>query len=626
MTTLDPQRVEALGPAERIIQTLTTFTDHAMHGRPGIVIPDHRTNIGVRWEPVIWKYEGGQYVVYKTEKAGRKTNFVRVGVRHPTTNEVHDGHRTIGEYRTPGLYAEVVVHLYQKIADVWRIDNEFAARWASWAFPQEHRDLKVLLAAFMLVQNRIGAPVLEDGKRIFDDDDHRAVGEAMCLLRGKHDLNPKLLLRVGDILELPQVAAINRALGFGRSGRRPPLGRYPRAVTKWLRQREANPKMLEGLVKSGFTRTVWALASRVGYKPETPRFFEILRWRQKQARDGRRVVLNVNVAEAETWAGLSEVEICQRIIETRPNAKRIAGMLPRGWTRAIMAATIQAGSLSDSDLIIYTPTLEELALLDVPEVKARWEAATKNAENQRALNIAKRVRKASTVEVLQAAADTAAKKAVEEVTRDLRVYVIVDKSGSMQGAIETAKSYLAKFLQSFALDRLHVSVFNSVGTEITIKHASAQGVEQAFRGHNADGGTYYSEGVKVLAKYQPAANQDALMIFVGDQEGEGGLLLAEEVRRSGLRPIAFGLLEVRGTISHGLGSTVVDAARHLNTPVFRLEESMFNDPYAVSRILRNAIAAAPSAGAGQPEPRRSARKSLVEEILQTPLLQKPVWA
>ena len=25
---LDPQRVEALGPAERIVQTLTTFTDH----------------------------------------------------------------------------------------------------------------------------------------------------------------------------------------------------------------------------------------------------------------------------------------------------------------------------------------------------------------------------------------------------------------------------------------------------------------------------------------------------------------------------------------------------------------------------------------------------------------------
>ena len=63
------------------------------------------------------------------------------------------------------------------------MDNELAARWASWSFAQEHRDLKVALTALMLVQNRCGAPVLEDGAVLFCDDDYREIGEAMCLLR-----------------------------------------------------------------------------------------------------------------------------------------------------------------------------------------------------------------------------------------------------------------------------------------------------------------------------------------------------------------------------------------------------------------------------------------------------------
>lgn len=37
---VDQQRIETLGPAERIVSTLTTYTDHAVHNRPGIVTKD----------------------------------------------------------------------------------------------------------------------------------------------------------------------------------------------------------------------------------------------------------------------------------------------------------------------------------------------------------------------------------------------------------------------------------------------------------------------------------------------------------------------------------------------------------------------------------------------------------
>lgn len=64
---------ENLGPAERIIASVLTYTDHLYHGRPGVVIEDKRTNVGVRWEPVTPKTEEingtKRTVIYKLTKS-----------------------------------------------------------------------------------------------------------------------------------------------------------------------------------------------------------------------------------------------------------------------------------------------------------------------------------------------------------------------------------------------------------------------------------------------------------------------------------------------------------------------------------------------------------------------------
>jgi hypothetical protein len=275
------QRVEALGPAERIINAITQFTDHAVHNRPGLIVPDARHRIGVRWEQATWVEENGVKVVYRTQKVGRRQTKTRVGVLNGT-NEVKNGNTVVGRFQKPGLFAEVVTYLYGQIADVWKLDNEFAAKWASWAFEkEENRDLKVLLAAFLLVQSRFGEPV-KDGAAVLLDEDYRAVGEAMCLLKAAkkgHTFNPKLLLRIGQVLETSGVADINRKLGFGRSARNAIMGRYNKVIEKWLNHCEMNPKELEKLVKAGFRTGVMALARKVGYKPESEKFFEILRWK-----------------------------------------------------------------------------------------------------------------------------------------------------------------------------------------------------------------------------------------------------------------------------------------------------------------------------------------------------------
>lgn len=622
---------ENLGPAERIIQTLLGYTDHAVHNRPGVVVADNRFNVGVRWEPVTHKEEGDpkQKVVYRLSKQGKKSVRTRLGVLQDD-GKVKEGANVVGEYRPAGLFPEVATWMYIQVAEVWKLDNEFAARWASYAFGQEHRDLKVVLAAFMLCQSRKGDPIVDGGKVAFYDEDYRDVGEAMLLLSRKDgkDFNPKLLLRVHDLLSLPGVAAVNRELGFGRSARRPFYGRWDKAVEKWLRHREQNTKLLEGLVKAGFRSTVMELARRIGYKPETTKFFEILRWKQAQAKDGRRqIAIGQEMAAAETWEGLTEEQICEKIVREKPNFKRVVGLLPKevGVTRAVMAAAIEAKSLSDKDLIIYTPTLEELGLLEVQDVKDRWNKAIKNAEDMRAANIATRVKSKETQEQLQEAADGALQKAVEETMKGMRVYFMVDVSGSMENAIEAAKSHVARFLQGFPPDKVHVSIFNTQGRELQIRHASAAGVENAFKGIRAGGGTDYGAGIRALKAHKPGDNEDSLFVFVGDEQASS---FENDVNTSGLRPMAFGFVKVGGGMMYGVvnlghGSAVRDTATRLGIPCFMIDEATFADPYAIPRTIRALVAATPVGATARAV--AVPRVTLVDTILLQDLLRKPAW-
>jgi len=477
----------------------------------------------------------------------------------------------------------------------------------------------------MLVQSRHGEPITEDGETIYDDD-YREVGEAMCLLWGKHRVDAKMLLRMGKVLELPEVAEINRELGFGKSARNPATGRYLKVVEKWLRHREQNPRILEGLVKAGFKTTVKALAKKVGYKPEDPKFFELLGWRQKQSNDGHRnIAIGEDFAAPAPWGDLDERAICERIMQEKPNYKRLVGLLPTdiGLTRAVMSAAVEAGCLSKSDLIILTPTLEELGLLQDADVKKRWETAMKEAENMRAANIAKRVRSKETAEALTGAAETALKVAVEEVMRGIRVYVIIDKSGSMAPALQKAKVFLKKLLPGFPEDKVHVSIFNSHGHEVVFKSRTGAGVEQAFRGQSANGGTFYGSGVLALEHHKSKEDEDVLFLFIGDEADGSGIKLSTIIRQAGFQPSAFGLLFVQG--SHPRGRIVRDAAVDLNIPCFEFDEDMFDDPYAGPRVLRNLIDSTPIQQRATPA-RVAPRKTLVQKILETPLLQKPVWA
>jgi hypothetical protein len=477
----------------------------------------------------------------------------------------------------------------------------------------------------MLVQKHAGEPIKDDkGEVAFRDDDYRAVGEAMILYYEKKStkmLTPKAVLRVAELLETAEIASLNHAAGFGDpASKKAPLGRWKRAATKWLGIREKNPRMLEGLVKAGYKETIKKIARKAGYKPETQAFFEILGWKQKQAEAGHRTVGlagDMKLAKRERFDGVSEAEICEQIESNRLSYKDVVGRLPKdiGLTPAIMVACLP--SLSDRDLRMLTPTLEELGLMVEPTIRARWEKAVLEASDQRSLNISKNVRSKDLKEKLEEASDNSAKKAVLVFTKDVDLHVmfLIDKSGSMQGAIEQSKEALSRILAGFPTEKLHIASFDTMGTVLKPKAASRAAVQHMLQNINAAGGTVHGAAVRALYESGVRIPDTAklIVIVVGDEAGEQGKDLARAFHDHKFAVHAVGILD---SVASGRGRTVQDCARELGVPFSEVQIEQFDDPYQVPRVLKALLDAPKAASVVR-------QSGWVERVMKTPLLQLP---
>jgi hypothetical protein len=518
------------------------------------------------------------------------------------------------------------VDLYGKLLAIYQLNGDLMAHFASYAILEtEWRDLKVACAALMLVQPYAGQPIHGDtGAVEFHEDDYRSVGQGMLLFylqKSKRMMTPKSVLRTAQLLETAEIAALNRKAGFGdAAGRKAPLGRWKQAAARWLRAREQNLPMLEGLVGAGYKETIKAIARKCGYKPESPVFFELLGWRQKQTAAGHRKVglTGLKLAKRERFDGVSEAEICERILEERLTYKEVVGRLPKGLglTPAIMVACLP--SLSDRDLRILTPTLEELGLLADPDIRARWEAAVATATDQRALNVAKNVKSQAIREKLEEASDHAARAAVKTATADIDLHVmfLVDKSGSMEGAIERSKEALSRILAGFPPEKVHIATFDTMGSVLKPKAPTRTAVQHMLGKVSAAGGTVHGAGVRALhqAGVRIPAGAKLAVIVAGDEAGEDGVTLANTFRALEYQVAGLALI---CAVASGRGNTVRTCAQALGVSFTEVDVDQFDDPYQVPRVLRAILEApVPTDFPWTVAP----RASWVDKVMKTPLL------
>ncbi len=571
-------REDQIGPAEKLLDVVLGSSAHLWHNRPGRSINR------------VWHLARG-----RNNRRGVKVK--------------------------PGLFVPAAVDLYSKLLEIYQLNPVLMAHFASYALEEtDWRDLKVACCALMLVQPRSGEPVHDDdGAVAFHDDDYRTIGEAMILRykrKSTRMLTPKAVLRVGQLLEVDQIAALNRQAGFSDpAARKAPMGRWKKAARRWLAIRETNRPMLQGLVRAGYKEVIKKLARKVGYKPTSADFFALLGWKQKQAEGGHRELGldGLEVIKSERFDGLSEAEICEIIVTQKLAYKEVVGRLPAdvGLTPAIMVAVLP--SLSDRDLRQLTPTLEDLGLMAAPQIRRRWEKAIAASTDQRALNIAKNVRSKELRDKLEEASDHAARKAVGKVTSelDVRVMFLIDKSASMQGAIEKSKEALSRILAGFPVNKVHIATFDTLGTVLYPKAASRAAVAHMLKRFYAAGGTMHLSAVQALYRsgVRIPASAKLIVIVVGDEAGESGERLARLFKQLEYKVDAMALIV---NVASVRGETVRQCARIMSVPFSEVAIEQFEDPYQVPRVL-SALLDAPRIGGG-------VQSGLVERVMSTPLL------
>ena len=352
---------------------------------------------------------------------------------------------------------------------------------------------------------------------------------------------------------------------------------------------------------------------------------------------------DIKLLKRERFDGLSEDVICERIVNEKLKFTEVIGRLPAelGLTPAIMVALLP--SLSDRDLRRLTPTLEALDLLSDVEIRSRWEAAIQTATDQRALNIVKNVKRKDLRDALTTAADAAVQKAVEEATRDddIHVMFLVDKSGSMENAIEQSKEALSRILAGFPPERISIASFDTHGTVLEPKAPTRMGVQHILARITAGGGTVHAAGVDALYRNGLRIPEGAKLIVIvaGDEAGESGTDFARCFAKCGYTVSAMALIvcinvpearqpERRSWIGSILGlappstpfaqtrgRTVRDCAAALRVPYTEVSVDQFEDPYQVPRVLKTMLEA-PVLGL-------EGRLSWIDKIMQTPLLERP---
>ena len=204
-----------MGPAERLLDVVLGASAHLWHNRPGL-------DVGGTWQP-----GEGRARSARARHAGQ-AGPVRAG-----------GGRAL---RAPARDPQA-----QRRAD--GALRELRARRDRLARPQG----RVRRADARAAARRRRRSTTTTARSRSTTTTHRRIGEAMVLWYQKKSprmLTPKAVLRVAELLETPEIAALNRAAGFGDpAAKRAPLGRWTQGRDEVARAARDEPPMLEGLVQ-----------------------------------------------------------------------------------------------------------------------------------------------------------------------------------------------------------------------------------------------------------------------------------------------------------------------------------------------------------------------------------------
>ena len=277
-------------------------------------------------------------------------------------------------------------------------------------------------------------------------------------------------------------------------------------VTRYLREREADPQWFDGSVLSA-RKAVKRLYALLHVRPDE-RAQKIL-FDNDPPVDSRLYALR-ELAAADSPAAQAKAIVEHKI------PYRVATTVVRQMTPTVMVALIE--QMSSQELINSLGAMKRRGALNVPEIKSMVEAKlaeAKTADRVSALKAEKAIEAADVSgdlrEVLEDVADTQI-KAKGRISRPTAL--LVDKSSSMHQAIELGKR-IGAMVSAICESELYTYAFDTMAHEVTATGDSLADWERAFQGITAGGATSCGVALKYLERKKQYVEQ---IIMVTDEE------------------------------------------------------------------------------------------------------------
>lgn len=475
----------------------------------------------------------------------------------------------------------------KNFAELAEKDPLFLAHFTSYAFKKlDSKDLKVVATFMNSLSDADGTPFSPGSE--FKKPNWRTISQAAFI-----ELDPKLALRV------LKLANTKRTIGSKTNGTH--FSRHMKtAAEKYVRYREANPRMLEGIKKAGFANTLKSIY-RIARVAPSPEAVQILRWKQKPGFPGS----NVEIKKSETFnfKGLSDLEIATKIRTERLKPQATLGALPEKISPVIAAAILE--QCTGDQAVVLTSLFEDQGLLKHEEVRKVYDEKIRTAKQ--ALDRVERIKQdldETTKAVLREAKADVRKQQVGNIGK---VFVHIDISGSMQGAIEVAKekgSIFAECVQN-PEENFFWGVFNGHGGVLNRPTKfTKDGFKAVLYGVRAGGST------NCFALFHHARQQGCdTDIFLTDgahTDGNAEVLLRNYIAQGGTLPKQVVIVKCGTQYSRDLEN----GFKAVGVPVSVIEERQLSESALVTQAIRSAVLGA---------------NVVIEEILKTPLLSLPKW-
>lgn len=277
-------------------------------------------------------------------------------------------------------------------------------------------------------------------------------------------------------------------------------------VARYLRERERDPQWFDGSVLSArksMKRLYALLHVRPGERAQRILF-------DNDPPADSRVYALRELAAADSPAEQAEAIVRYNI------PYRVAATVIRQMTPTVVVALIE--QMSSQELINSLAALKRRGVLDVPEIKSLVDAklaVAASADRVSGMKARKAVEAAgATGDVRRALEDVADKqiKAKGRITRPTAL--LVDKSSSMEGAIELGKR-IGAMISAVCESELYTYAFDTMAHEITAAGDQLADWERAFDGIAAHGATSCGVALKNLERKKQYVEQ---IIMVSDEE------------------------------------------------------------------------------------------------------------